>query len=172
MIDNVIYWLRKTTEVGICLIALSIVAEILFGVYTPFFPPVIENVVFFVAELGEEGLIGIVAIGIIKINANIKLPAVFDNGAFCPWPKIVYKPQPKEAKSINTIPYKLFSENLGSTKINNPNKANAIPSIRTLVTFSLKNNAPENITNMLPPNNINAPIPVSIVKYAKLKPIR
>jgi hypothetical protein len=42
-----------------------VVAEILFGVYTPFFPPVIENIIFFVAQLGSEGLIGIVALGIL-----------------------------------------------------------------------------------------------------------
>ena len=65
MIDKILHWIRKVTEVGICLIALSVVAEILFGVYTPFFPPVIENILFFVAELGSEGLIGLVALGIL-----------------------------------------------------------------------------------------------------------
>ena len=65
MIDKVIYWLRKTTEVGICLIALSVVAEILFGVYTPFFPPVMDNIIFLVAQLGSEGLVGLVALGIL-----------------------------------------------------------------------------------------------------------
>jgi hypothetical protein len=65
MIDKILYWIRKVTEVGVCLIALSVVAEILFGIYTPFFPPVIENILFFVGELGQEGLIGIVALGIL-----------------------------------------------------------------------------------------------------------
>ena len=65
MIDKILHWIRKVTEVGVCLIALSVVAEILFGVYTPFFPPVIENILFFVAELGSEGLIGLVALGIL-----------------------------------------------------------------------------------------------------------
>ena len=65
MIDKILHWIRKVTEVGICLIALSVVAEILFGVYTPFFPPVTENIIFFVAQLGSEGLIGLVAIGIL-----------------------------------------------------------------------------------------------------------
>ena len=54
MIDKILHWIRKVTEVGICLIALSVVAEILFGVYTPFFPPVTENIIFFVAQLGSE----------------------------------------------------------------------------------------------------------------------
>ena len=65
MIDKILYWIKKVTEIGICLIALSVVAEILFGVYTPFFPPVIENIIFLVAELGQEGLIGLVAVGIL-----------------------------------------------------------------------------------------------------------
>jgi hypothetical protein len=65
MTDKILYWIRKVTEIGVCLIALSVVAEILFGVYTPFFPPVIENIIFFVAQLGSEGLIGIVALGIL-----------------------------------------------------------------------------------------------------------
>ena len=65
MIDKILYWIRKVTEVGLCLIALSVVAEILFGVYTPFFPPVIENILFLVGELGQNGLIGLVAIGIL-----------------------------------------------------------------------------------------------------------
>ena len=65
MINKILYWIRKVTEVGLCLIALSVVAEILFGVYTPFFPPVIENILFLVGELGQNGLIGLVAIGIL-----------------------------------------------------------------------------------------------------------
>ena len=65
MIDKILYWIRNVTEVGLCLIALSIVSEILFGVYAPFFPPVIGNILYFVGELGSEGLIGLVAIGML-----------------------------------------------------------------------------------------------------------
>ena len=55
--------------------------------------------------------------------------------------------------------------NLGSVSIYKPNNDNMAPINRVIGISSFFINAPMNITNMLPPNNINAPIPVSIVRY-------
>ena len=65
-----------------------------------------------------------------------------------------------------------MSPNLGSVRIYSPIKDKNTPIKRSIEISSFNNNAPVNITIILPPNNIKAPTPVLIVKYAKLKPTR
>ena len=58
-------WIGEITEIGLLLVALGIVAGILFGPTVPFFSGVVENITGLLATLGEEKLIGLVALGII-----------------------------------------------------------------------------------------------------------
>ena len=65
MIDKILYWIKKATEVGISLIALGVIVDVLFGAHAPFFPTVTENLLYLVAQLGSEGLVGLFALGIL-----------------------------------------------------------------------------------------------------------
>ena len=66
MLDTVKSWLRQITEVGLLLIAAAVVLEIIFGSAVPFIGVGnLDNVVTLTAKLGQDGLIGIIAIGII-----------------------------------------------------------------------------------------------------------
>ena len=66
MLNTVKDWLRQITEVGLLLIAAAVVLEIIFGSAVPFIGiGILDNVVTLTAKLGQDGLIGIIAIGII-----------------------------------------------------------------------------------------------------------
>ena len=66
MISQMKVWIRHLTEIGVFLVALSIVAEILFGEMVPFLSAnVIGNITTMIGGLGEEGLVGLVALGIV-----------------------------------------------------------------------------------------------------------
>ena len=66
MLDTVKSWLRQITEVGLLLIAAAIVLEIIFGSAVPYIGDgILYNVVALTAKLGQDGLAGIIAIGII-----------------------------------------------------------------------------------------------------------
>ena len=58
-------WLAEITEIALLLVALGIVVEILFGKGVPFFGGVIANLTGLLAMLGENGLIGLIALGVI-----------------------------------------------------------------------------------------------------------
>ena len=60
-------WGRSITELGIIVIALTVILQILFGsATTPFLGvDVISNITNVVAQLGSQGLVGLVAIGAI-----------------------------------------------------------------------------------------------------------
>ncbi len=64
-IDKAKKWLAQLTEVGLLLIALAIVAQILFGAETRFFSDVVGNLTDIIAALGDNGLVGLIAIAII-----------------------------------------------------------------------------------------------------------
>ena len=64
IISQMKVWIRHMTEIGVFLVALSIVAEILFGEVVPFLNAgVIGNITTMISGLGEEGLVGLVALG-------------------------------------------------------------------------------------------------------------
>ena len=66
MLDTIKSWLRQITEVGLLLIAAAVVLEILFGSTVPFIGiGILDNIIAITAKLGQDGLIGIIAIGII-----------------------------------------------------------------------------------------------------------
>jgi hypothetical protein len=59
-------WVGALTELGLMLLALGIVAALLVGgTNIPFFGNVAGNIVAFVKELGANGLIGLIALGLI-----------------------------------------------------------------------------------------------------------
>ena len=66
MLDTVKSWLRQITEVGLLLIAAAIVLEVIFGSAVPYIGVcILDNVVALTEKLGQDGLVGIIAIGII-----------------------------------------------------------------------------------------------------------
>jgi len=74
MLNKVLGWLKGLTEVSICLLALAVVLQLLFGASVAFFPvDVVGNVVAVTKSLGDQGLVGLVAVGL--------LYAVFRRGA-------------------------------------------------------------------------------------------
>ena len=65
-LEEVKRWLAEITEIALLLVALGIVIEILFGPDTvPFFGQVVPNLTAIVGTLGENGLVGLIALSII-----------------------------------------------------------------------------------------------------------
>lgn len=58
-------WIGEITEISLLLIALGIAAEILFGQKVPFFGGIVVNLTALLNSLGENGLVGLIALGII-----------------------------------------------------------------------------------------------------------
>jgi len=58
-------WLGEITEIVLLLIALGIAVEILFGTPVPFFGGIITNMTGLLGTLGENGPVGLIALGII-----------------------------------------------------------------------------------------------------------
>jgi len=52
-------------EISLLLVALGVVVEILFGHEVPFWGGIMTNLIALLSTLGENGLIGIVALGIV-----------------------------------------------------------------------------------------------------------
>jgi hypothetical protein len=61
-------WIRALTEIAVLLVALSIVAAILFGEAVPFLggtADVVSRITTLIGSLGEEGVVGMLALGVI-----------------------------------------------------------------------------------------------------------
>ena len=66
MLDQIFGAVKKFTEIGIALLALGIVMQVIFGKVVPFVGgDIIGNIMNIVAMLGAQGLVGLVAIGVI-----------------------------------------------------------------------------------------------------------
>ena len=66
MFDQIIGNVKKVTEAGVALLALGIILQIIFGKVVPFVGgDIVGNITAIVASLGEQGLVGLVAIGVI-----------------------------------------------------------------------------------------------------------
>lgn len=65
ILEEIKNWLGEITEIALLLVALGIVVEILFGDTVPFFGGVVANLTKLLASLGENGLVGLIALGII-----------------------------------------------------------------------------------------------------------
>ena len=62
-------WLGELTEIALLLIALGIVIQILFGgasgTTIPFFGGIVTNLTALISSLGQNGVVGLIALGII-----------------------------------------------------------------------------------------------------------
>ena len=66
MFDQIIGYVKKLTEAGVALLALGIVMQVIFGNVVPFVGgDIVGNITAIVASLGEQGLVGLVALGVI-----------------------------------------------------------------------------------------------------------
>ena len=64
-LEEVKKWLGEITEIALLLIALGIAFQILFGAEVAFFGKITENLTTLLSQLGENGLAGLIALGII-----------------------------------------------------------------------------------------------------------
>jgi len=58
-------WLGEITEIFLLLIAIGIAVEILFGSAVPFFGGIVANLTALLNTLGQNGLVGLIALSII-----------------------------------------------------------------------------------------------------------
>ena len=63
--DGVKRFFEQITEMGLLPIALVVVAGILFGLKLPFVSNVVANLLTLIKSLGESGLVGLIAVGIV-----------------------------------------------------------------------------------------------------------
>jgi hypothetical protein len=64
-LEEVKRWLGEITEIFLLLIAAGIAVEILFGSEVPFFGGIVANLTRLISSLGENGLVGLIALSII-----------------------------------------------------------------------------------------------------------
>src|SRR4030081_1505044 len=60
-------WIGGLTEIGMMLLALAIVAALLVGGTLPFFGGVVANIIGLVAQLGANGFVGLIVLGVILV---------------------------------------------------------------------------------------------------------
>ena len=66
IVDTVLGWVTKLTEVGVSLIALAVIVQIIFGPSVAFLPgDVVGNIIGLVSSLGSNGLVGLVAAAVL-----------------------------------------------------------------------------------------------------------
>ena len=58
-------WIGALTEVALMLLGLAIVCALLVGSNLPFFGNVVGNIMALVKDLGSNGLVGLIALGLI-----------------------------------------------------------------------------------------------------------
>lgn len=67
-------WVGELTELGLMLLALAIVLALLAGSNLPFFGAVTANIMAWVKDLGSNGLVGLITLGIVLwLFSNRKL---------------------------------------------------------------------------------------------------
>ena len=64
-IDVVKDWVGALTELGLMLLALAIVLSLLIGANMPFFGSVTANIMTWVKDMGSNGLVGLITLGLI-----------------------------------------------------------------------------------------------------------
>ncbi len=63
--DTAKKWLVQITEIVLLLVALAIVLQVLVGGTLPFFGEVVGNLVALIKSLGDNGVVGLIAVAII-----------------------------------------------------------------------------------------------------------
>ena len=71
-LEEIKKWLGEITEIALLLIAIGIAVEILFGKAVPFFGGIVANLTALLNTLGENGLVGLIALSIILFLFYIK----------------------------------------------------------------------------------------------------
>jgi hypothetical protein len=64
-IDTIKEWVGALTELALMLLALAIVLSLLVGSNLPFFGTVTANIMTWVKDLGSNGLVGLIVLGLI-----------------------------------------------------------------------------------------------------------
>jgi glucan phosphoethanolaminetransferase (alkaline phosphatase superfamily) len=64
-IDTLKDWVGALTELGLMLLALAIVLSLLVGSQMPFFGTVTANIMTWVKDMGSNGLVGLITLGLI-----------------------------------------------------------------------------------------------------------
>ena len=73
IVETALGWVRKLTEVGVALVSLAVVLQVIFGPGVAFLPgDVVGNIVAVTAQLGSQGLVGLVAIWVLVHVFNRK----------------------------------------------------------------------------------------------------
>lgn len=66
MLKQVVGWINEATQAGVALIALAIVLQVIFGGTVPFIGgDIIGTITGIVAQLGAQGLVGLVAAAVL-----------------------------------------------------------------------------------------------------------
>lgn len=63
--EQVKKWIGEITEISLLLVALGVTMEILFGSKVPVFSGIVANLTGLISTLGENGLVGLIALGVI-----------------------------------------------------------------------------------------------------------
>ena len=64
-------WIKTTTDIGIALLGLAIIVQVLFGGSVPFFSgSVINSIASVIANLGAQGLVGLLVVWLIYTIFN------------------------------------------------------------------------------------------------------
>ena len=75
LIRSVKGWVKELTEIGVLLIALSVVVALLLGDNVPFLSgagDVVNNITAMIGSLGEQGIVGLIALGVVLYIFNRK----------------------------------------------------------------------------------------------------
>jgi hypothetical protein len=65
MMDTARKWIAQVIEIGLLLIALGVVLQILFGSNVAFVGAVTANLTGLISQLGQDGLVGLIALAVI-----------------------------------------------------------------------------------------------------------
>jgi len=69
-LDTAKAWILRFIDIGIALLALAIIIQLLFGSTAPFMGDIAGNIMKFIAAFGGQGLVGLVAIGVVLYILN------------------------------------------------------------------------------------------------------
>ena len=64
-LDSLTKWINQLTKIVVVLIPLAITIQVLFGANVAFFGSVVKNLIELLNAFGAQGLIGLVALGIV-----------------------------------------------------------------------------------------------------------
>lgn len=64
-LEEIKKWLCEVSEIFLLLIAVGVAVEILFGSAVPFFGGIVTNLTGLISTLGENGLVGLIALAVI-----------------------------------------------------------------------------------------------------------